>query len=89
MTRIGNKLVIRINKKNIFRFEDVALILFFSGNAMVYLIGRAFSIVGMSSLSYIGIFIAYCITGMGVYLGLINQDRSFLAGNFALLIFLI
>lgn len=88
MTRVGNKLVIKIDKESRLRFEDVALILFFSGNATIYLIGRVFSIVGMSSLSYIGNSIVHCITAIGLLLGLLKQERSFLAKNILFLVFI-
>lgn len=87
MTKAGNKLVIRIDRENRLRFEDVALILFFSGNATIYLIGRLFTIAGMSSLSYIGVGIAHCITAIGLLLGLMKQEKSYLAKNILFLVF--
>ena len=89
MSHKKSAFVIRIDKGNKLRFEDIALILFFSGNAIVYLVGKAFSLIGLGSLSSIGMMAVHAVTVVGLLLGLLKQEKSFLGKNIAFLIFLL
>lgn len=83
-----NILKIRINKEDMFRIEEIALIFFFSGNSITYLVGRLMGLIGLSAVSSLGVLVIHTITVIGIVIGLLRLNRSRLFKCLAFLFFI-
>ena len=85
MNDTGNRFTLRINRNNFPKIEEISLMLFFSGNAILYLINGLFRIIGLPSLGTYGVLFVKAITLVGIIVGLLRLKRTLLAKSIFLL----
>lgn len=89
MNDTGNRFIIRIKKNNLPKIEEIALMLFFSGNTVVYLISDFFRMVRVPALGTYGILLVKAIILMGIIIGLLRLERTLLLKSMFLLCIII
>lgn len=75
MIDASDKFVIRINKSNTLKIEDIAFVLFFSGSAIEYFFSRFARLVGLGSFSDYIVQFVYAITAICIVVGVLRMNN--------------